>query len=175
MQLKEILTPQEINTRVKELGTEISRDFAGQQVLAVCILKGAFIFFADLLRELTIDPEIDFVRMSSYGDRDTSSGQILFTKDIEKGVRDKNILIVEDIVDTGLSLSYFKDILYSRGANQVKICALIDKYERREVQIHVDYPGFTLHKGFLVGFGLDFAEQYRRLPGINEMLQDQEE
>jgi len=169
MNLKQVFSPQQINSRVQELGKEISFDFRGQSLLGICILKGAFVFFADLVRNLDIDLEIDFVRLSSYGKQSSSSGEILITKDIETDIQDKDILIVEDIVDTGLSLSFLTKNLQSRGASMIRVCALIDKHERRQTSIQVDYPGFILQKGFLVGYGLDIAEKFRSLPGIHEV------
>ncbi|WP_291323800.1 hypoxanthine phosphoribosyltransferase [Desulfonatronospira sp.] len=166
MQLREIYTPDQIAHRVQEIGRDISRRYAGEKLLGVCILKGAFIFFADLIRNLDLDLDIDFVRLSSYADQTTSSGEVVITGDLEYDVRDKNILVVEDIVDTGLSLYYFKDILRSRGAGSIEICALIDKHERRQVQVNVDYCGFRVQEGFLVGYGLDMSQKFRNLPGI---------
>ncbi len=166
MTLREIFTRDEIAKRVQELGREISSHYAREKVLGICVLKGAFVFFADLVRSLEIDMEIDFVRLSSYQDGTASSGEIAVKCDLESDVWDKNVLVVEDIVDTGLSLYYFSRMLRSRGAGSVRICALIDKHERRTLPVDVDFCGFRVQKGFLVGYGLDMAQKYRNLPGI---------
>ncbi len=172
--MKEIYSAGQIACRVRKLGETIAEDYRNRELLAVCILKGAFIFFADLVRCINTELQIDFVRLSSYGNQADSSGNILITRDIEADIRNKNILLVEDIVDTGLSLSYLSSNLRNRGASEVKICALVDKRERRRTSIRVDYSGFTLQKGFLVGYGLDIAEKYRNLPGIYEVDPDKE-
>ncbi len=166
MTLREIFTRDEIAKRVQELGREIPSHYAREKVLGICVLKGAFVFFADLGRSLEIDMEIDFVRLSSYQDGTASSGEIAVKCDLESDVWDKNVLVVEDIVDTGLSLYYFSRMLRSRGAGSVRICALIDKHERRTLPVDVDFCGFRVQKGFLVGYGLDMAQKYRNLPGI---------
>ncbi len=166
MTLREIFTRDEIAKRVQELGREISSHYAREKVLGICVLKGAFVFFADLVRSLEIDMEIDFVRLSSYQDGTASSGEIAVKCDLESDVWDKNVLVVEDIVDTGLSLYYFSRMLRSRGAGSVRICALIDKHERRTLPVDVDFCGFRVQKGFLVGYGLDMGQKYRNLPGI---------
>lgn len=170
MQLKEIIGAEQIKNRVQEMGQKISSDYQDQSLVTVCVLKGAFIFYADLVRALSIDPEMDFVRMSSYGNQTSTSGKVVFSKDMEIPVKGKNVLIVEDIVDTGHSVSYLKKVLEARGPDSIKTCALIDKHERREVPISVDYAGFVLQRGFIVGYGLDYAEKYRNLPGIFELL-----
>ncbi len=165
-QLKEIISAEEIGRRIGELGEEISRDYRGKELVLVGILKGAFIFTADLARALTIPVEIDFVRLASYGSSTTSSGFVRITKDIESDIRGRHVLVVEDIVDTGHTLKYLQDVLGLHGPASVKICCLIDKKERREVDISVDYVGFHVPRGFLVGYGLDYNEAYRHLPGI---------
>jgi hypoxanthine phosphoribosyltransferase len=170
MKLKQIIRPELIQSRVKELGSEISRDFIDRSLVAVCVLKGAFIFYADLMRSLSIELEMDFVRMSSYADKTSSSGKVIFSKDMEISVKGKNVLIVEDIVDTGRSVSYLRRVLEERDPESVSLCALIDKHERREVRVSVDYAGFVLQQGFIVGYGLDYAEKYRKLPGIHQLI-----
>ncbi|WP_291319578.1 hypoxanthine phosphoribosyltransferase [Desulfonatronospira sp.] len=166
MNLREIFTPDEIAKRIQGLGREVSIFYGREKVLGVCVLKGAFVFFADLVRCLDIDMEMDFVRLSSYGDGTASSGEVSVECDLVSDVRDKNVLVVEDIVDTGLSLYYFSRMLRSRGARSVRICALIDKHERRTLPVNVDFCGFRVQKGYLVGYGLDMAQKYRNLPGI---------
>ncbi len=170
-ELKLLISEEEISKKVKELGEQISKDYQGKSVIFVGILKGAFIFLADLIRQIKdIDLAIDFVRLASYGTSDTSSGQVQITKDIELPLKNKEVIIVEDIIDTGLTLKYLQDYLESHHPNSVKVCCLINKTERREIEIDIDYCGFTIPKGFLVGYGLDYAEKYRHLPGIYEIV-----
>jgi len=156
-----VLSQEEISRRVKELGKMITKDYAGKKLVVIGILKGAFIFMADLVREIDLLIELDFVRLSSYGASSTSCGEVRFTKDIELAIAGKDVLIVEDIVDTGRTLAYLRDIITCHEPNTVRICALIDKKERREVPVWVDYVGFDVKEGFLVGYGLDHAEKYR--------------
>lgn len=160
-----VITQSDIAQRVKELGEAITRDYKGTQLVVLGVLNGAFIFMADLVREIRLEMEIDFIRVSSYG-MGTSSGTLRFTKDIELDIRGKDILIVEDIIDTGRTLKHLQQSFADRDAHSVGICALIDKKERREVDVPVNYVGFEVETGFLVGYGLDYREQYRHLPGI---------
>ncbi|HCO12470.1 MAG TPA: hypoxanthine phosphoribosyltransferase, partial [Desulfonauticus sp.] len=133
------------------------------------VLKGAFLFFADLVRAIDLNLEVDFVRLSSYANQKSRTGKVIFSKDMELPIEGKHLLLVEDIVDTGHSMAYLKKVLEARKAESVKICALIDKKERREVDVEVDYAGFVLEKGFIVGYGLDYAEKYRNLSGVFEL------
>jgi len=174
LNLREVFARDEIKKRVQDLGREISIFYGREKVLGVCVLKGAFVFFADLVRSLEIDMEIDFVRLSSYGDDTVTSGEVTVKNDLETDVWEKNVLVVEDIVDTGVSLYYFRQMLLSRGASSVRICALIDKHERRQLPVSVDFCGFRVQKGFLVGYGLDMAQKYRNLPGIYAIDPSQE-
>ena len=167
--MKLILSPQEIQTRVAQLAAQISQEFQGQDLVLVGVLKGAFIFMGDLARHLDLPVEMDFVRLASYGSSSQSCGRITMTKDCEIDLQGRNVLVVEDIVDTGLTLKWLVDQLRRRGAAQVKLCSLIDKSERREVALELDYVGFEIPRGFLVGYGLDFDERYRYLPGIYEL------
>ncbi len=170
-ELKLILSPEEIQARVREIGAQISREYRHQPLVLIGILKGAFIFLADLVRAIDLPQiEIDFVRLASYGQKDTSSGEVQITKDIELSIKDKHVLVVEDIVDTGHTLAYLQDVLRLHEPRSVKICCLIDKAERRIQKINLDYCGFKIPRGFLVGYGLDFAEKYRHLPGIYEIV-----
>ena len=161
-----ILTKEEIQQKIIDIAGIISRDYAGKELLLIGILKGAFIFLSDLVRHLSIPAQIDFVRASSYGDTMSSSGTVTLAHTVQIDVRNKHLLLVEDIVDTGLTLSGLQKYFLSQGPASIKICALIDKYERRETDIRVDYTCHTTHEGFLVGYGLDYAENYRGLPGI---------
>ncbi len=164
--LTEVFSYEAIQKRVQELGTEITRDYEGKDLVVVGILNGAFIFMADLVRSMDTPLLVDFVRLSSYGPSTESSGSISITKDIELDIKEKDVLVVEDIVDTGYTLKYLRDLLQLHRPASVKICCLIDKKERREVDIDVDYVGFEVSRGFLVGYGLDFDERYRNLKGV---------
>jgi hypoxanthine phosphoribosyltransferase len=166
MTVQELIIAQpDIARRVKELGAAITKDYERGRLLVIGVLNGAFMFVADLVREISLEMEIDFVRLSSYG-MGTTSGSLHFTKDIELDIHDKNILVVEDIIDTGHTLAFLKDSFAARGAHSIRFCALIDKKERREVEVAVDYVGFEVQKGFLVGYGLDCREQHRQLPEV---------
>jgi len=133
------------------------------------VLKGAFVFLADLARRLSFPVEVDFVRLSSYGNKAESSGSVRITKDLEADIRGRHVLVVEDIVDTGITLGWFLERLRERKPESVKLCALIDKLERREVEVPIDYVGIRLESGFLVGYGLDYSERHRNLPDICEV------
>lgn len=165
-ELTEIISEEAIQKRIIELGSQISQDYDGRELVVVGILKGAFIFMADLVRHIDCKLKMDFVRLASYGSSCDSSGTVCITKDIELDVNGKDVLVVEDIIDTGHTLKYFSEVLKLHYCKSVKICCLIDKKERREVEIQADYVGFQIEKGFLVGYGLDYAEDYRHLKGI---------
>jgi hypoxanthine phosphoribosyltransferase len=167
---KLILSKDAIARRVQELGAQITGNYYDADLLAIGALNGAFIFMADLVREIKLDLQIDFVRVSSYGMSTSSCGEIRFAKDVELEVKGRDILIVEDIVDTGLTLSCLQNYLKERGAKSIRTCALIDKKERREVEVTIDYVGFEVEKGFLVGYGLDCREQYRHLDEVYHLL-----
>lgn len=167
--IQEVLLPQEqIAQRVQELGRQISRDYEGKELMVVGILKGAFIFLADLVRNITIPVSVDFITISSYKSSTTSSGVVKVVKDIEEDVDGKHVLIVEDIVDTGwtLKMSYLKDNLLEKKAASVRVCTLLDKPSRRKVDVDLDYVGFVIPDKFVVGFGLDIGGLYRNLPYI---------
>lgn len=163
---KLILSEQKIGQRVAELGQEISALYQDRPLVLVGVLNGAFIFMADLARALTINAEIDFVRVASYGMSSTSSGVISLSKDVGLDLTGKDVLLVEDIVDTGRTLAWLKDFFHDKGAASVRICALIDKKERRQTAVVPDFSGFVVKEGFLVGYGLDCAEQYRNLAAV---------
>jgi hypoxanthine phosphoribosyltransferase len=164
---KEILIPREkIQARVKELAKQISSDYEGKEPILIGVLNGVIFFFADLVRELSVPNKIDFIRAASYGAKSTSSGNVRFSKEVEIPVKGKPIILVEDIVDTGETLSRIGEIMESNGAESLKICALIDKLERRRKAINIDYCGFQIKEGFVVGYGLDYDEKYRHLPDI---------
>ena len=163
-----VITQADIAKRVKELGAEITLDYKDSKLIVVGILNGAFIFMADLVREIRLELEIDFIRVASYG-MGTTSGTLRFTKDIELEIKGKDILVVDDIIDTGRTLAHLEQTLKDRGAQSVHFCALIDKKERREVEVAVDYVGFEIEKGFLVGYGLDCREQHRQNPAVYQL------
>ncbi|GAW92177.1 hypoxanthine phosphoribosyltransferase [Calderihabitans maritimus] len=156
----------QIAAKVKELGKKISEDYRGKDLLVVGILKGAIMFMADLVREIDIPITVDFMAVSSYGQSTESSGAVRILKDLEVSVEGKNVLIVEDIVDTGLTLRYLLENLKSRHPASVRVCTLLDKPSRRQVEVSPDYNGFEIPDKFVVGYGLDYAEQYRHLPYI---------
>jgi hypoxanthine phosphoribosyltransferase len=164
---REVLIPEAaIRKRVKEIAEQISNDYQGTEPILVGILKGSIIFMADLMRAIRIPVQMDFMRAASYGSETQSSGTVRVTKDIELPIQGKPVILIEDIVDSGLTLAYVKELLEGRGAASLKICALIDKSERRERDVSVDYCGFQVQEGFLVGYGLDCNEEYRNLPEI---------
>jgi hypoxanthine phosphoribosyltransferase len=159
-------TREEIAARVQGLAQRVSRDYQGRKPILIGVLKGAFVFLADLVRQLTIPVEVDFVRLSSYGDATESTGAPLLLLDVAMPVAGRDLLVVEDIVDSGRTLSCLLEELNRRGARSVKLCALVDKRQRRQVQVDLDYAGFVVDRGFLVGYGLDCAEAFRHLPDL---------
>jgi hypoxanthine phosphoribosyltransferase len=162
-----ILYPRDqIADRVRSLAERISEDYKGRVPILVAVLKGAVVFLADLMRQLTIPVQLDFVRLASYGDAMESKGVISITKDLEMPVQGRDLLVVEDIVDSGRTLKFLLEDLQRRGARSVRCCVLLDKRHRREVQIAVDYVGFVMEEGFVVGYGLDWSEDFRHLPDI---------
>jgi len=166
MKRKILFTKEIIEKRVEELAETISRDYEGGELFVIGILKGAFVFMADLIRRLSIPCFIEFVKLASYGAGSVSSGKIVMTKDIETSIEGKDVLITEDIVDTGLTLSFLVNQFRERNPRSVKVCALLDKRQRREVPFEADYVGFTIEDGFVVGYGIDFNEKFRYLPEI---------
>ena len=163
----EVLFSQEtIQARIKELGAEITRDYAGRNPLLIGVLKGACFFLSDLLRTIDTRLSIEFMAISSYGSSTRTSGEVRIMKDLDVPIEGRHILVVEDIVDTGLTLSYLLANLHARGATSVKLAALLDKHERRQREVKIDYLGFQIPDEFVVGYGLDFAERYRNLPFI---------
>lgn len=171
--IKEVLlTEEEITTRVKELGKEISRDYQGKDLLLVGILKGAVIFMAELCKNIDLPITIDFMAVSSYGNSSRSTGEVKIVKDLDFSVEGKDVLIVEDIIDTGLTLAYLTDNLRKRGANSVRIVTLLDKPDRRNIEVKVDYLGFSIPDEFVIGYGLDYAELYRNLPFVASLKEE---
>jgi len=162
-----LITEEEIRQRVRELGEAISRDYAGKELRVVGVLRGAFIFMADLVRNIRVPLSVDFMSISSYGDECETSGVVRILKDLDKPITGRHVLIVEDIVDTGLTLRHLKEVLSTRGPASLRVCALLSKPERRLVQdLTIDYLGFEIPNYFVVGYGLDYAERYRNYPFI---------
>jgi hypoxanthine phosphoribosyltransferase len=161
-----IITREDIAKRVDELADQIRRDYRGKNPLLIGVLKGSFVFLSDLVRAMNIPAEIDFVRLASYGAGTESSGKIKLVKDIETPIKDRHVLIVEDIVDRGLTVRFLLDYLSFRKPASLKLCTLFDKPSRRKVEVPIDYRGFTIPDAFVVGYGLDCNEQYRYLPDL---------
>ncbi|MFZ2446572.1 MAG: hypoxanthine phosphoribosyltransferase [Syntrophobacteraceae bacterium] len=168
--LVERISTERLGDHVDELASRINHDYEGKSLVLIGVLKGAFIFMADLARRLSSPVQMDFVRLASYGDQTETCGSVRITKDIELAVRGRHVIVVEDIVDTGITLKWFLEHLKSHCPESVRVCALIDKLERREVEVPLDYVGITLDSGFLVGYGLDFSENHRNLPAIHEVV-----
>jgi hypoxanthine phosphoribosyltransferase len=164
--LNPLLSREEIASIVKGLANQISKDYSDQELVMVCILKGAFMFLSDLVRQLQIPVQIDFVRLASYGTGMKTSGKVSVTKDIEIPMEGKDVLIVEDIIDSGRTLQFLKDRLALLNPRSIKVCALLDKKARREVEIEAEYLGKEVDDVFVVGYGIDFNETYRNLPEI---------
>jgi hypoxanthine phosphoribosyltransferase len=164
--LKVLLNQQQIAKKVAELGAQITRDFEGESVVLIGVLKGATIFLADLAREIKLDATFDFIAVSSYGNSRQQSGEVKLMKDVDHSMEGKNIILVEDILDTGLTLTYLKNLLLAHKPKSLKIAALLDKVSRRQQPIRGDYVGFEIPDEFVVGYGLDFAERFRNLPEV---------
>ena len=164
-----LLTQEQIQARIKELGAEITRDYAGKEPVIICMLKGAVYFFADLTKYINLPIMIDFARLSSYRNG-TTSGKMELIANITAKIEGKDVLIVEDIVDSGKTLAYFINLLKEKNPASIKICSFLDKKERREADINPDYVGFDIPCGFVIGYGLDYAEKYREFPFLAEII-----
>ncbi|NLL06645.1 MAG: hypoxanthine phosphoribosyltransferase [Clostridiaceae bacterium] len=165
--IQEILVTKEaLEEKVKELGKRISSDYKGKELVLIGVLKGGVVFFSDLIRHITIPIEMDFISVSSYGDSTKSSGVVRIIKDVDIDISHKHVLIVEDLVDTGLTLRYIKDLFEDRGPVDVKVCTALDKPSRRQVEVPLEYNGITIPDKFVVGYGLDFRGKYRNLPEV---------
>jgi hypoxanthine phosphoribosyltransferase len=161
-----MLSAEDITRRVKELGAQITRDYADRTLVLVCVLKGSFVFASDLARSIDLPLRVDFLGVRSYGEGTESSGVVQITQDLSKPIALEDVLIVEDIVDTGLTIAHLMDLFRTRQPRSVKVCALLHKPARSKVEVKIDYLGFTIEDRFVVGYGLDFAEKYRNLPFI---------
>lgn len=163
---KVLVSKEEISEIVKSLGQQISKDYEGKEPILITVLKGAFIFMADLVREITIPCTLDFMAVSSYGSGTETSGKVRIIKDLETNIEGKDVIIVEDILDSGVTLSHLIELLNARKPNSIKVCTLFHKPERQKVQIDVAYKGANVPNEFIVGYGLDYAEKYRNLPDV---------
>ena len=161
-----LLSEQEVDKRIQEIGEQISRDYAGKEVHLVCVLKGGSFFMCELAKRITVPVTLDFMSVSSYGSSTKSSGVVKIVKDLDEPLKDKNVIVVEDIVDSGRTLSYLLEMLKDRHPASLSLCTLLDKPERRVVDVNVDYTGFNIPDEFVVGYGLDYDQRYRNLPYI---------
>ncbi|WP_324822514.1 hypoxanthine phosphoribosyltransferase [Sinanaerobacter sp. ZZT-01] len=166
-----LISEEQLKKRTKEIGKQITEEYKGESILAVCILKGAVLFMTDLIREIDLDVQIDFMSVSSYGASTKSSGVVRILKDLDTAIEGKNVLIIEDIVDSGLTLKYLKDYLMGRNPKSLKICTLLDKPARRSADILADYTGFEVEDQFIVGYGLDYNQMYRNIPYITCLVE----
>jgi len=165
-ELKVLITRDQIRTRVAELAAQISADYSGQSVVLIGVLKGAAIFLSDLARQIQLDTTFDFISVSSYGGAKQSSGEVRLNKDVDLSMRDKNVILVEDILDTGLTLQFLRKLFLNHSPRSLKIAALLDKRSRRTAPVQAEYVGFVIPDEFVVGYGLDFNERYRNLPDV---------
>ncbi len=164
--IRELLSEEEVDQKIKELGEVISRDYEGKQVHLICVLKGGVFFTCELAKRITVPVSLDFMSVSSYGDETKSSGVVKIVKDLDESIENKDVIVVEDIVDSGRTLSYLLENLKSRKPKSLRLCTLLDKPERRVKKVEVDYTGFEIPDEFVVGYGLDYAQKYRNLPYI---------
>ena len=161
-----VLVEEEVDKRIRDLGEQISKDYEGKEVHLICVLKGGVFFMCELAKRITVPVSMDFMSVSSYGDGTASSGVVKIAKDLDETLEGKDVLIVEDIIDSGRTLSYLIEILKKRGPKSLRLCTLLDKPERRVKDVKVDYVGFNIPDEFVVGYGLDYAQLYRNLPYI---------
>ena len=164
--IRVLLTEEEVDQRIQAIGDQISKDYAGKQIHLVCVLKGGSFFMCELAKRITIPVSLDFMSVSSYGNATKSSGVVKIVKDLDEPIKDKDVIVVEDIVDSGRTLSYLLDMLKDREPNSLHLCTLLDKPDRRVVDVKVDYTGFQIPDEFVVGYGLDYDQKYRNLPYI---------
>ncbi len=169
-----MFTEEQITDRIKELGAQISKEYEGKEVTLICILKGASVFACELAKRITVPVQMEFMRVSSYGNETVSSGVVKIIQDLDEPIRGKNVIVVEDIIDTGRTMHYLLEILQHRGPETLKLCTLLDKPDRRVTEVKMDYNGFVIPDEFIVGYGLDYAERYRNLPYIGVVTPDGE-
>jgi len=175
-EIKELISEEQVNARIKELGERISKDYAGKSVHLVCILKGACLFMCELAKRIAVPVSMDFMTVSSYGSGTKSTGVVRIRKDLDDPIKDLHVLIVEDIVDSGRTLAYLGEVFRDRGCASVRTCTLLDKPERRVVDLKVDYTGFEIPDQFVVGYGMDYDQRYRDLPfiGVVNFVEDEQ-
>ena len=175
-EIKELISEEQVNARIKELGERISKDYAGKSVHLVCILKGACLFMCELAKRIEVPVSMDFMTVSSYGSGTKSTGVVRIRKDLDDPIKDLHVLIVEDIVDSGRTLAYLGEVFRDRGCPSVRTCTLLDKPERRVVDLKVDYTGFEIPDQFVVGYGMDYDQRYRDLPfiGVVNFVEDEQ-
>lgn len=166
LNLETLIAEETLQARIAELGAQISRDYEGKELVILCILKGGAMFMTDLVKHITVPLKMEFMVVSSYGDEYKSSGLVKILKDLDEPIHGKNVLIVEDIIDSGRTLSYLKKMLNERNPESLKLCTLLNKEEQREVEVEVDYTGFKVGNEFVIGYGLDYKQYYRNLPYI---------
>ena len=164
--IRVLLPEEELNARVMALGEQITRDYEGKQVHLICVLKGGSFFMCDLAKRISLPVSLDFMSVSSYGSGTKSGGVVKIVKDLDEPIKDKDVIVVEDIVDSGRTLSYLLEMLMARGPKSLRLCTLLDKPDRRVVDVNVDYTGFQIPDEFVVGYGLDYDQKYRNLPYI---------
>lgn len=173
--IRALLSEEEVDARIQAIGSQISQDYAGRQVHLVCVLKGGSFFLCELAKRITVPVSIDFMCVSSYGKDTKSSGVVKIVKDLDESIKDKDVIVVEDIVDSGRTLSYLMEMLGSRGPASLRLCTLLDKPDRRVVDVDVHYTGFQIPDEFVVGYGLDYDQKYRNLPYIGVVEFDNKE
>ena len=164
--IKVLLSEEEVDARIRQIAAKISKDYAGKEIHMICVLKGGVFFTCELAKRITVPVSLDFMSVSSYGDDTKSSGVVKIVKDLDEPLRDKDVIVVEDIVDSGRTLSYLLDMLKARGPKSMALCTLLDKPDRRVIDVKVDYTGFQIPDEFVVGYGLDYDQRYRNLPYI---------
>lgn len=172
--IRVMLSEEEVDKRINEIGEQISKDFAGEEVHLVCVLRGGSFFMCELSKRISVPVTLDFMSVSSYGNDTKSSGVVKIVKDLDDSLDGKNVIVVEDVVDSGRTLSYLLEMLKKRGPKSLKLCTLLDKPDRRVVDVNVDYTGFEIPDEFVVGYGLDYAQRYRNLPYIGVVEFDEE-
>lgn len=170
-----LISQEDVEKKIQELGKQISRDYAGKEVHLICILKGGVFFACELAKQITIPVSLDFMQVSSYGNATSSSGIVRIKKDLDDSMEEKEVIIVEDIIDSGRTLHYLIPVLEKRGPKSIKLCALLSKPDRREKEVTIDYLGFEIPDEFVVGYGLDYAQKYRNLPYIGVVEPDEED
>lgn len=173
--IRVLLSEEEVDRRIQEIGDQISRDYAGKSVHLICVLKGGSFFMCELAKRITVPVSLDFMSVSSYGGETKSSGVVKIVKDLDEPLKDKDVLVVEDIVDSGRTLSYLMEMLRDRGPASLRLCTLLDKPDRRVIDVKVDYTGFQIPDEFVVGYGLDYDQKYRNLPYVGVVEFDEQE